>query len=127
MRFLRPLTLQCLLLFFPQIFADSITQLRASIDQIRLEQLSTLDNLDELKPALSGKITGLEMGFAQASSHQEMAFKAELNDVCKEVQIQKASLTQELTAFRLETQEGLNTLCAQLSEIISYINRGRDD
>ncbi|KZV23070.1 hypothetical protein F511_26142 [Dorcoceras hygrometricum] len=32
-----------------------------------------------------------------------------------------------MTAFRLEKQEGLSTLCAQLSEIIAYINRGRDD
>ncbi|KZV22374.1 hypothetical protein F511_18012 [Dorcoceras hygrometricum] len=44
-----------------------------------------------------------------------------------EVQIQKADLTQEMTVFRLETQEGLTTLLAQLSEIIDYINRGRDD
>ncbi|KZV36752.1 hypothetical protein F511_26925 [Dorcoceras hygrometricum] len=56
----------------PTDFTDSISQLRASIDQIRLEQLSTLDSIDELKAALSGKITGLEMGFAQASSHKEM-------------------------------------------------------
>ncbi|KZV58433.1 hypothetical protein F511_30705 [Dorcoceras hygrometricum] len=88
-------------------FADSIAQLRTSIDKIRLEQLSTLDSIDELKAALSSKIIGLEMGFARASSHQEMVFRAELNDVRKE--------------------EGLNTLRAQLSEIIAYINRGRDD
>ncbi|KZV46210.1 protein GRIP [Dorcoceras hygrometricum] len=56
-----------------------------------------------------------------------MVFGAQINDVRKEVQVQKAVLSQELTSFRLETQEGLNTLRAQLSEIISYINRGRDD
>ncbi|KZV25928.1 hypothetical protein F511_29251 [Dorcoceras hygrometricum] len=33
----------------------------------------------------------------------------------------------KLTVFRLETHEGLNTLRAQMSEIIAYINRGRDD
>ncbi|KZV32144.1 hypothetical protein F511_10848 [Dorcoceras hygrometricum] len=88
---------------------------------------STTDSVDELKAALSQQITWLELGFAQSSSHQEMVFRAEINDFCKEVQIQKSALTQELTAFRLETQECLNTLRAQLSEIISYINRGRDD
>ncbi|KZV30135.1 auxin response factor 2 [Dorcoceras hygrometricum] len=57
---------------------------------IKLEQLSTLDSIDELKAALSGKITGLEMAFLKL------------------------------------TLEGLNTLRAQMSEIIAYINR-RDE
>ncbi|KZV39389.1 hypothetical protein F511_23549 [Dorcoceras hygrometricum] len=66
-----------------------------------------LSMCNELKAALSQKITRLEVEFAQYSSHQEMVFRAEINDVRKE--------------------EGLNTLRAQLSEIIAYINRGRDD
>ncbi|KZV47732.1 hypothetical protein F511_11935 [Dorcoceras hygrometricum] len=98
--------------------------------------LPTIDPMDKGKAplgqcrrtqeALSQKIT-LDMGFAQSISHQEMVFRAEINNVHKEVQIQKAALTQELTAFHLETQEGLNTLHDELSEIIAYLNRGRDD
>ncbi|KZV19127.1 hypothetical protein F511_32096 [Dorcoceras hygrometricum] len=101
--------------------------LHASIDHIKFEQVQARYSVDELKAALSQKITRLEMGFAQSSSHQEMVFRAETNDIRKEIQIQKAALTQELTAFRFETREGLNNLRAQLSEITAYINRGHDD
>ncbi|KZV14036.1 hypothetical protein F511_44562 [Dorcoceras hygrometricum] len=98
----------------PTDFAESIAQLHASIDQIKIEQLQTRDSIDELKAALSGKITRLEMAFVQSTSRQDMVFRAEINDVRKEIQMQKAALMQELTDFRLETQEGLNTLRAQL-------------
>ncbi|KZV25499.1 hypothetical protein F511_07209 [Dorcoceras hygrometricum] len=108
-------------------FTESIAQLRASINQIKLEQLSTLDSIDELKAALSGKIIGLEMAFSQTNTRHDMIFRTEMHDIRKEIETQKAALTQEPTAFHLETQQGLNTLHAQLSEIIAYINRGRDD
>ncbi|KZV36940.1 hypothetical protein F511_25765 [Dorcoceras hygrometricum] len=83
----------------PTDFIDSIAQLRASVDQIRLEQLSTYDSIDELKAALSGKITNLEMAFAQTNTRQDMIFRAEMHDICKEIRIYKAALTQEMTAF----------------------------
>ncbi|KZV22266.1 hypothetical protein F511_22176 [Dorcoceras hygrometricum] len=69
----------------------------------------------------------LELAFAQSTSRQDMVFRAKINDVRKEVHVQKAFLSQEFTSFCLETWEGLNTLRAQLSEIITYINRGCDD
>ncbi|KZV23694.1 hypothetical protein F511_31297 [Dorcoceras hygrometricum] len=91
----------------PTDFTESVSQLHASIDQIKFEQVQTRECVEELKAALSQKITRLEMAFAQSSSHQVMVFRDEINDVFKEIQIQKAALLQELTAFRLETQEGL--------------------
>ncbi|KZV42681.1 hypothetical protein F511_15888 [Dorcoceras hygrometricum] len=111
----------------PIDFTDSIAQLRASIDQIRLEKLSTFNNIDKLKAALSGKITNLEMAFSQTNTRQDIIFRTEIHDIRNDIEIQKAAFTQELTTFRLETQEGFNTLSAQFSENISYINRGRDE
>ncbi|KZV26526.1 protein tipD [Dorcoceras hygrometricum] len=111
----------------PTDYTESISQLQAFIDKIQFEQVQTRDDVDELKAALSSKITGLEMPFAHSSTHQERIFRAQIYDVRQEIQNQKASLSQDLNAFRLETQEGLNTLIAQLSEIIAYINRGHDD
>ncbi|KZV23702.1 hypothetical protein F511_32104 [Dorcoceras hygrometricum] len=96
-------------------------------DQIQLEQVQTRERVEELKSKLSQKVTKLELAFAQSTSRHDMVFRAQINEVRKEVQVQKAVWSQELTSFRLETQEGLSTLRAQLCEIIAYINRGRDD
>ncbi|KZV53732.1 hypothetical protein F511_28509 [Dorcoceras hygrometricum] len=100
---------------------------RASIDHIQLEKVQTRDSIDELKAELTQKITKLELAFAQSIARQDMVFRAQINEVRQEVQIQKAALSQEMTDFRLETQECLSNLRAQLSEIITYINRGRED
>ncbi|KZV29437.1 hypothetical protein F511_19373 [Dorcoceras hygrometricum] len=51
----------------------------------------------------------------------------ELDDMRKEVHDQKAAIVNDLLEFRVEAQENFQTLSANLSEIISYINRGRDD
>ncbi|KZV44904.1 hypothetical protein F511_27029 [Dorcoceras hygrometricum] len=96
-------------------------------DVINSVQVQNRERVEELKSELSQKITKLELAFAQSTSQQDMVFRAQINDVRREVQIQKAALKQELTASRFETQEGFSTLRAQLSEIIAYINRGRDD
>ncbi|KZV40486.1 hypothetical protein F511_23823 [Dorcoceras hygrometricum] len=86
-------------------FIEATAQLRASIDQIHLEQVQTKERVEEFKSKLSQKIIKLELAFAQATSWQDLVYRAQINDI----------------------QEGLNTLRAQLSEIIAYINRGRDD
>ncbi|KZV32694.1 myosin-4-like [Dorcoceras hygrometricum] len=113
---------------FPSIdFTESTAQLRASIDQIQVEQVQPRERVEELKSGLSQKITKFDLAFAQSTSRQDMIYRDLFNDVQREVQIQKAALTQELTAFRLETQEGLSTLRAQLSEIVAYIIRGNDE
>ncbi|KZV25316.1 protein tipD [Dorcoceras hygrometricum] len=87
--------------------AESTSQLRASIDNIQFEKVQTRDSVDDLKDELSKKITSLELALEKSTSREEMVFRAQLKEVRREVQIQKATLTQELTAFRLETQEAL--------------------
>ncbi|KZV27836.1 hypothetical protein F511_39014 [Dorcoceras hygrometricum] len=51
----------------------------------------------------------------------------ELDAMRKEVQDQKAAITNYLLEFHVEAHENFQTLSTQLSEIIAYINRGRDD
>ncbi|KZV21358.1 hypothetical protein F511_18892 [Dorcoceras hygrometricum] len=108
-------------------YTDSFAQLQASIDQIQLEQVRTRDAIDELKDSLSSKITNIEMAFEHAYNHQEIIFRNQIFDVQQEIKTQKAALSQDLDDFQKETQEGINTLSAQLSEIIAYINRGHDE
>ncbi|KZV34449.1 myosin-4-like [Dorcoceras hygrometricum] len=108
-------------------FTESFAQLRASVDQIQLEQVRTRDDVAELKAALSSKITDLEAAFAHASTYQERVFRNKIYDVQQEINTQNAALSRDLDDFRKETQEGITTLSAQLSEIIAYINWGRDN
>ncbi|KZV18106.1 phospholipase D alpha 1-like [Dorcoceras hygrometricum] len=98
-----------------------------TVKTIQLEQVRTRDDLVALKDALSSKITYLEMAFAHASTHQERVFRNQIFDVQQEIKTQNAALSQDLNEFRKETQDGINTLIAQLSEIIAYINRWRHD
>ncbi|KZV24596.1 hypothetical protein F511_37243 [Dorcoceras hygrometricum] len=108
-------------------YTESFAQLRASVDRIQLEQVRTRNDVAELKAALSSKITDLEMTFSHSSTHQEHVIRNQIFDVQQEIKTQKAALSQDLNDFRKETHEGINTLSAQLSEIIAYINRVRDD
>ncbi|KZV17871.1 hypothetical protein F511_02718 [Dorcoceras hygrometricum] len=73
----------------PTYFTNSISQLRDAIDQIKLEQLSTLDSIDELKAAFSGKITNLEIAFAQTNTRQDLIFRMEMHALRQEIEIQK--------------------------------------
>ncbi|KZV45405.1 hypothetical protein F511_42460 [Dorcoceras hygrometricum] len=108
-------------------FGQSFAQLQASVDHIQLEQVRTRDDVAELKAALSSKITDLEAAFAHASTYQERVFRNQIYDVKQEIKTQKAALSRDLDDFREETQDGITTLSAQLSEIIAYINRERYD
>ncbi|KZV24032.1 hypothetical protein F511_26207 [Dorcoceras hygrometricum] len=103
------------------------------------------DNVADLKDALSSKITGLELGFEEAFNRQNLVYRGIFNEVRRDIQNQKADLTQNLDdirkevqdqkvalahyllEFRVETQENFHILSAQWSQIITYINRGRDD
>ncbi|KZV58050.1 hypothetical protein F511_38555 [Dorcoceras hygrometricum] len=58
---------------------------------------------------------------------QKAALSKELDDIRKEMQDQRAAIAHDLLEFLVESQENFNTLGAQLSEIIAYINRGHDD
>ncbi|KZV35348.1 hypothetical protein F511_23817 [Dorcoceras hygrometricum] len=108
-------------------YTESFAQLRASLDKIHLEQMRTQDDVADLKAALSSNITNLEVVFTNISTHQGRIFRNLIHDVQQEVKAQKGALTQDLYDFRKEKQTGIDTLSAQLSEIIAYINRGRDD
>ncbi|KZV18289.1 hypothetical protein F511_32210 [Dorcoceras hygrometricum] len=112
-------------------YTESFAQLRASIDKIQFEQIQTRDDVDELKVALSSKIKGLEMRFAQVSSHQDMLLRAQIHDVRKEVQTQKAALSQDLDDFRKETMrkgEGMNLLFLfiNFTTYIEYNKKSRE-
>ncbi|KZV16897.1 hypothetical protein F511_33676 [Dorcoceras hygrometricum] len=83
--------------------------------------------LESLTPPNSRLLTDLEMAFAHASTHKERVFRNKIFDFQQEIKTQKSALSQDLNDFRMETQEGINTLSTKFSEIIAYINKGRDD
>ncbi|KZV49350.1 hypothetical protein F511_09257 [Dorcoceras hygrometricum] len=58
---------------------------------------------------------------------QKATLSEELADIHKALQDQKAAIANDFLEFIVETQENYNTLRAHLAEIIAYINRGRDD
>ncbi|KZV50145.1 hypothetical protein F511_26461 [Dorcoceras hygrometricum] len=126
-------------------YTNAFAQLRATVDTISLEQVQTRFHIDELKTALSKKISNLETAFLTASDNQDRvilvpnnvlrkkmqvqnaALSKKLDDIRKEIQDQKAAIAHDFLEFRVESQKNFNTLSAHLSEIIAYINRGRDD
>ncbi|KZV58297.1 paramyosin-related protein-like [Dorcoceras hygrometricum] len=101
---------------------DAFAQLRATVDQISMEQVQTRFHLDEHKVALSKRISNLETAFLTASDNQDRVVLAQTNVVHKEMQPQKDALSKELDAM-----QNFQTLSTHLSEIIAYFNRGRDD
>ncbi|KZV47839.1 hypothetical protein F511_40102 [Dorcoceras hygrometricum] len=129
----------------PTDCTEAFAQLRDTVDQISLEQVQTIFHIDELKAALSKKISNLETTFLTALDNQDQvvlvqknflrkemqvqkdSISKELNDMRKELLDQKAAISHDLLEFQVESQENLNTLHTQLSEIIAYINRVRDD
>ncbi|KZV28200.1 hypothetical protein F511_21176 [Dorcoceras hygrometricum] len=118
--------------FLPQIL-QSFAQFRAIVDKIQFEQVHTRDVVADLKDILSSKITGLELGFAETFNRQNLVYQGLFNDVRRDIQTQKADLTQnlddirkelhdqkaalvhDLLEFRVETRENFATLSAQLS------------
>ncbi|KZV17573.1 hypothetical protein F511_19874 [Dorcoceras hygrometricum] len=110
-------------------FVDAFAPICIFIDPVQDLDCRNLTPIfiDELKAALSGKITNLEIAFAQTNTRQNLIFRIEMHALRQEIEIQKAALTRYLNDFRKETHMGIDTLSAQLSEIIAYINRGRDD
>ncbi|KZV18014.1 hypothetical protein F511_39343 [Dorcoceras hygrometricum] len=91
-------------------YTDAFAQLKDSVDQISLEQGCSCSN----------RCLHKEM---QA---QKAALSQELDVLRKEFQDQKAALSNDLMGFRVQEQENFNTLNAQLSALVAYINRGGD-
>ncbi|KZV52450.1 hypothetical protein F511_20644 [Dorcoceras hygrometricum] len=90
---------------------EAFAQLRATVYQISLEQVQTRFHIEELKVALSKKISNLETAFLTASDNQDRVVLVQNNVLRKEIQVQKAALSKELDDI----------------QIIAYMNRGLDD
>ncbi|KZV57331.1 hypothetical protein F511_37961 [Dorcoceras hygrometricum] len=122
-------------------YTNAFAQLKDSVDQISLEQVQTIFHIEKLKTALFTKISILETAFLTRSDNQDRVVLVQIDVLHKEMQAQKAALSQELDVFRKEVQdqkadlsndlmefcvqaqENFNTLTAQLSELVAYINK----
>ncbi|KZV43075.1 phragmoplast orienting kinesin 1-like [Dorcoceras hygrometricum] len=135
-------------------FTESFAQLRASVNQIQFEQVQTRDDVEKLKDVLLLHIRGLERRFTEISDQQDRAYRGlftnvrqevqqilesrrelrtrqavlstKLDIIRKDVQDQKAALSNDLMEFCVQAQKNFNTLTFQLSELVDYINRGGD-
>ncbi|KZV53731.1 kinesin-4 [Dorcoceras hygrometricum] len=92
-------------------YTDAFAHLKASVDQISFEQVAALVHNDILRKGMQALIAALSQ---------------ELNVVRKEVQDQRAALSNDMMELRVQAQENYNTLTAQLSKVVAYINRGGD-
>ncbi|KZV14326.1 helicase [Dorcoceras hygrometricum] len=119
---------------------SALMLLLAIVDKISLEQVQSRFHVDELKAALSQRISNLDTAFLTASDNQDRVTLVQIDILRKEKNDQKAARSKELDGihkevqdqkldlidFRQETQTGIAHLSSELSEIIAYINRGRD-
>ncbi|KZV52404.1 hypothetical protein F511_32125 [Dorcoceras hygrometricum] len=103
-------------------YTEEFAQLRATVDKIHLKQVQTLGDIDDLKAVLTSRMSHLERSVQNDSTHHGHIFRHFIREVQEEVKTLKA----DLNAFRQETQTGIATLTTQLSEIMTYLNRGRD-
>ncbi|KZV38004.1 splicing factor 3B subunit 1-like [Dorcoceras hygrometricum] len=106
-------------------FTESFSQLRASVNQIKFEQVQSRYDVDKLKDVLLLHISNLERRFTEILDQQDRVYR-ELDIIRKDVQDQKATLSNDLMEFRVRAQENFNTLTSQFSELVDYINRGGD-
>ncbi|KZV54997.1 hypothetical protein F511_31258 [Dorcoceras hygrometricum] len=73
-------------------FTGTFAQLKASVDQISLEQVQSKFHLEKLKAELSKRISHLETALITASENQDRATLVQTNSLRKEMQDQKAAL-----------------------------------
>ncbi|KZV23068.1 hypothetical protein F511_25110 [Dorcoceras hygrometricum] len=73
-------------------YTEASAQLRATIDKISLEQVQTRFHIDELKAALSKKISDLETAFLTGSDNQDRVVLLQNNVIHKEMKVQRAAL-----------------------------------
>ncbi|KZV20657.1 hypothetical protein F511_16340 [Dorcoceras hygrometricum] len=74
-------------------YTDAIAQLRASVDQVSLEQVQSRFHLEKLKADLSIRISSLETAFITASDNQDRAASVQADILRKEMKDQKAALS----------------------------------
>ncbi|KZV41313.1 hypothetical protein F511_21837 [Dorcoceras hygrometricum] len=87
-------------------YTDAFAQLRATVDQISIEQVQTRFHLDKLKVELSKKISNIENPFITESDNQYRVVLAQTNVLRKEMQAQKM---------------------LRLNNWMIFLRRGRDD
>ncbi|KZV35997.1 splicing factor 3B subunit 1-like [Dorcoceras hygrometricum] len=63
----------------------------------------------------------------QKLQSQQVALSQVYDDKLTKIQDRQDALSHELMEFRVQAQENYNHLTSQLSELVDYINRGRDD
>ncbi|KZV47810.1 hypothetical protein F511_40913 [Dorcoceras hygrometricum] len=88
---------------------EEFSQLRATVDKISLEQVQSRFHVDELKAALSQKISNLETSFLTASVNQDIVVLAQTDVLRKEMQAQTDALSKELVDMPLNCLKSLRT------------------
>ncbi|KZV46885.1 hypothetical protein F511_21111 [Dorcoceras hygrometricum] len=120
----------------PLDFTEPLAQLRASFNQIQTERVQKRDDAEKLKEVLLLHIHRLERRFTEILNQQDslyrglfsnVAFSQAYDDKFKRIEDRKDALSHEIMEFRVQAQENYNHLTSQLSELVDYINRGRDD
>ncbi|KZV30985.1 hypothetical protein F511_15875 [Dorcoceras hygrometricum] len=92
-------------IFSSNDYAGAFAQLKASVDQISLEQVQTRFHMENIKAALFTKISSLETAFLTRYDNQEMAVFVQTDVLRKEMQAQKAAMSQGLDVIRREVQD----------------------
>ncbi|KZV39261.1 hypothetical protein F511_27715 [Dorcoceras hygrometricum] len=104
--------------------AESLSQLRASITRLSVNQLKNSSKIGDLRNHLLFKIENLEKAFKETLSNQEqISDVTDIRSQTKEIQAFKI----DFTDFQQKTESGIAHVSSQLSEIIAYINRGGND
>ncbi|KZV41832.1 hypothetical protein F511_36421 [Dorcoceras hygrometricum] len=114
----------------PLDFTEPLAQLRASVNQIQTERVQKRDDAEKLKDVLLFHINSLEQRFTEILNQQDRTYRGLFSNVRKEVQLQKAALSLDILASQQKLQsqqENYNHLTSQLSELVDYINRVRDE
>ncbi|KZV55364.1 hypothetical protein F511_41000 [Dorcoceras hygrometricum] len=123
---------------------ESFAQLRASIEDIRFEQIMCKDDTDRLRDVLLMHIRDLEKNFTERFDHssqkklstQVASAAFDIVDVRKEVKEldakvtyldgQVAAIRNDFLDFRAKAEENNLNLSIQLGFLVDYINRGGD-
>ncbi|KZV29080.1 hypothetical protein F511_30075 [Dorcoceras hygrometricum] len=63
----------------------------------------------------------------QKLQSQQVVCSQAYDDKLKSIEDRQDALSHEIMEFRVQAQENYNHLMSQLSELVDYINRGRDD
>ncbi|KZV55452.1 hypothetical protein F511_24346 [Dorcoceras hygrometricum] len=102
----------------PTDLTAEFAQLRASVDHISLEHVQTRVHIEKLKDALFTKISSLETSFLARSDNIDRAVLVHTEVLHKEMQAQKAALSQELDVNRKEDQDQKAALSNDLMEFL---------